>query len=92
MQLRGLVDEVSRPVQAAGTQANVTLSTDVDGAVTVRADPHRLGQAIGVLVANAVKFTPAGTCKTIVEAHGGKVVAQSAGPGLGSTFTISLPG
>jgi signal transduction histidine kinase len=29
--------------------------------------------------------------KATVEAHGGEVQASSPGPGLGSTFTISLP-
>ena len=29
--------------------------------------------------------------RSIVEKHGGKVFAESAGPGLGSTFTIQLP-
>jgi signal transduction histidine kinase len=29
--------------------------------------------------------------KGIVEAHGGRVTVRSAGPGLGSTFTVSLP-
>ena len=29
--------------------------------------------------------------KRIVDMHGGKVTANSGGPGLGSTFTITLP-
>jgi PAS domain S-box-containing protein len=29
--------------------------------------------------------------RSLVELHGGKVVAHSAGPGLGSTFTVTLP-
>jgi signal transduction histidine kinase len=27
----------------------------------------------------------------LVEMHGGSIVARSAGPGLGSSFTVSLP-
>ncbi|MBC8732749.1 PAS domain S-box protein [Paraburkholderia sp. UCT2] len=30
-------------------------------------------------------------CKSLVEMHGGSIVASSEGPGLGSTFTLSLP-
>ena len=30
-------------------------------------------------------------CRAIVEAHGGQIWAESAGPGQGSTFTVSLP-
>jgi signal transduction histidine kinase len=30
--------------------------------------------------------------KALVEAHGGRISAQSAGPGRGSTFTVVLPG
>lgn len=30
-------------------------------------------------------------CKGIVEAHGGRIRAESAGPGLGSTFTFTIP-
>jgi signal transduction histidine kinase len=29
--------------------------------------------------------------KRIVDLHGGRIVAESPGPGRGSTFTISLP-
>lgn len=30
-------------------------------------------------------------CKSLIEMHGGSIVASSAGPGRGSTFTLSLP-
>ncbi|NML31110.1 PAS domain-containing hybrid sensor histidine kinase/response regulator [Paraburkholderia antibiotica] len=30
-------------------------------------------------------------CKSLIEMHGGSIVASSEGPGLGSTFTLSLP-
>lgn len=31
-------------------------------------------------------------CKALVELHRGSIFAESAGPGLGSTFTVELPG
>ena len=30
-------------------------------------------------------------CKGIVEAHGGRILAESDGPGLGATFTLTVP-
>jgi CheY-like chemotaxis protein len=30
-------------------------------------------------------------CKSLVEMHGGSIIASSGGPGCGSTFTLSLP-
>ena len=30
-------------------------------------------------------------CKALVEAHGGRIRAESAGPGLGATFAFTLP-
>ncbi len=42
--------------------------------------PSRGGSGIGLAITRA-----------LVEAHGGRIRAQSAGPGTGSTFTITLP-
>ena len=46
------------------------------GTVTVQADDTGLGLAI---------------CRGIVEAHGGRIRAESDGPGLGARFTFTLP-
>ncbi len=49
-----------------------------------RGDPARTsdgtGSGIGLTISRA-----------IVEAHGGTIVAESAGPALGATFTVALP-
>ncbi len=43
-------------------------------------DRHHGGAGIGLAIA-----------KALTEAHGGRITASSRGPGLGSTFTITLP-
>jgi PAS domain S-box-containing protein len=148
LDLRGVVQEA---LEAAGADAAVNglllTRSFADRPVWIMGDPGRLQQAVSNLLANAVKFTPAGgrvdvavdapfqharlriadtgegmsagflpfaferfrqqdSTKTrshqglglglyvvrhVVEHHGGHVEAESAGPGLGSTFTVMLP-
>ena len=47
---------------------------------TADRDPKRAGFGLGLVI-----------CKGLVEAHGGRIRAESAGPGLGTRFTFTLP-
>jgi signal transduction histidine kinase/ActR/RegA family two-component response regulator len=131
---------------AEATQVTLTV-VPVSEPLIVRGDPARLQQVLSNLIANAIKFTPAGgrvevrltrrehearvvVCDTgagiapeflphifepfrqadtsstrahgglglglaivhhLVEAHGGRITAESAGCGQGTTFTVALP-
>jgi two-component system phosphate regulon sensor histidine kinase PhoR len=55
-------------------RAGVALTLDVRPAGTVRADADRLGQAVGNLVHNALKFTPPGGQVTVGAARANGVV------------------
>ncbi|MFJ9048727.1 sensor histidine kinase [Streptomyces bacillaris] len=75
-----LLGQVAAAHQARADTAEVTLRVETDGRVPeVEADPVRLRQAVGNLVSNAVRHTPAGGTVTL-RAYGGGAAGGGAGP------------
>jgi two-component system sensor histidine kinase BaeS len=91
--LVALARRVADAFASRADQADVTLTVEpavaplvaqAGGAVTVCGDAERLGAAIGALVDNALKFTPAGgTVRVGVETAGGEGVVSVADSGIG---------
>ncbi|TDD53870.1 HAMP domain-containing protein, partial [Kribbella antibiotica] len=69
-----LLDQVVATYLSQAEHAEITLSSATDGDIELDADPVRLRQAIGNLVANALRFTPASGTVTIK--------ARQEGPGI----------
>jgi two-component system phosphate regulon sensor histidine kinase PhoR len=95
----GAAPIVARPIQPAAVlgatverfrhtaeRAGVTLSLDLPPALPeIRADPERLDQALGNLVQNALKFTPAGGSVTVsatVAAEALRITVADTGRGI----------
>ena len=58
--LRGLLDEVVGGHRAAAEEGGVTLDLETDDLEPVTVDPARIHQVVANLVANALRYTPAG--------------------------------
>ncbi|MCO1580672.1 ATP-binding protein [Crossiella sp. SN42] len=55
-----LLEQVAGAHRARAEQSGITLRTEIDGDPELHADPVRLRQLVGNLVANALRHTPAG--------------------------------
>ncbi len=88
--------ELSRQVAAAhrthADEADVTLTVDAPAPITVHSDPVRLRQALGNLVSNAVRHTPAGGSVTVGARRDDDVVltVTDSGPGIAAEHLPNL--
>jgi len=86
--LSGLVREVAAAHQAQADAGGVTLTVRVDGQLpSIDLDPARTRQVVGNLLANAVRYTPAGGEVTLRATGDGKrvtVEVADTGPGIAS--------
>jgi two-component system sensor histidine kinase BaeS len=81
---RDLVDQVAAAHQGRAEENKVTLRAATRGKLELTADPARLRQALGNLVANAVRYTPPDGEVTIVgRREGGNIVLDVIDTGLG---------
>ncbi|MEW1776302.1 HAMP domain-containing sensor histidine kinase [Streptomyces sp. NPDC086777] len=81
-----LVDQAAAAHRVAADAAGVTLLTDTDNGAWLDADPVRMRQALGNLVSNAIRHTPAeGTVTLSARRAGDDVVltVTDTGPGIG---------
>ncbi|MGK5440549.1 HAMP domain-containing sensor histidine kinase [Micromonospora sp. URMC 105] len=79
-----LVNQVANANGERAERAGVTLSTRAEAAPVLIADPVRLRQAIGNLVANALRHTPTGGAVTIrAESTGDDVLIEVTDTGTG---------
>ncbi|MFG1883194.1 sensor histidine kinase [Micromonospora sp. NPDC049102] len=82
--LADLLGQVAEAYRVQAGRAGVTLALRVDSDPQVYADPVRLRQAVGNLVGNAVRHTPAGGSVTIsARAADGQVIIAVADTGSG---------
>ncbi|MFF8731069.1 sensor histidine kinase [Streptomyces sp. NPDC015171] len=80
-----LLDQVAAAHRVAADATGVALRTEADAAAWLDADPVRMRQALGNLVSNALRHTPAGGTVTLVARRDGDDVVLTVtdtGPGL----------
>ena len=79
-----LLGQVAAAHRVAAEAAGVTVRSEVDGSPWLDADPLRMRQALGNLVSNALRHTPAqGTVTLAARRHGDEVVLTVTDTGTG---------
>jgi len=82
--LADLLDQLATAHRGRAEAAGVRLTVTADGDLETVADPVRLRQALGNLVANAVRYTPEGGAVALrAYREGASVVAEVADTGVG---------
>ena len=82
--LSDLIDQVAAAHRSLAESAEVRLSAEARRPLPARADPARIRQAVGNLVVNAVRYTPAGGRVTVaVQAVGQEAVVTVTDTGSG---------
>ncbi|MER6581418.1 ATP-binding protein [Nonomuraea sp. NPDC001023] len=82
--LGDLLDQVATAHRGRAEAAGLTLTTGVIGAPALTADPVRLRQAVGNLVTNSLRYTPAGGRITLgARRDGDHVVIEVTDTGIG---------
>ncbi|MEV4639674.1 HAMP domain-containing sensor histidine kinase [Actinoplanes sp. NPDC049548] len=80
-----ILAQVAEAHRSAAETAGVRLTFDVAGDPQVQADPVRLRQAVGNLVSNGIRYTPAGGTVTVsaaVKAAGLVIAVRDTGVGI----------
>ncbi|WP_433727193.1 ATP-binding protein [Actinoplanes sp. CA-051413] len=84
VELVSLVEHAVEVIAPAAAKAAVTLHTEVHGPLPLHADPDQLDRAVMNLLANAVKFTPAGgEVRVAARREGAEIVLVVADTGMG---------
>jgi signal transduction histidine kinase len=91
--LRAVMDDSLTAMRPMAVAKEVSLRASVQQSIIVKGDPSRLGQVVSNLLANAVKFTPAGgLIETRLVRDGSFAVVQvcDTGEGIASRFLPSI--
>jgi signal transduction histidine kinase len=84
--LRASVESAVEQHAAAARRRGLALSADLpDAPVRIRHDPPRMGQVVGNLIGNAIKFTPRGgsvTVEMVATADGATITVADTGIGI----------
>jgi signal transduction histidine kinase len=84
--LRAAVESAAEQAEPAAARKGVELAIHVpDGPIRIHHDPQRIGQVVGNLVANAIKFTPRGGRIDVTAApgrDGARIEVRDTGVGI----------